>query len=119
MAMGLHRLASTAIGAVILTLAICGAKAENAGAWRLHGTLEGDARPLLCKDPETTNLIVDVAPRNSRAGRAFRRVWLPRHRLASFAASGRAGIRTARYSDTWRARRGRPSRPPLHRERRW
>src|SRR4249920_1028567 len=93
MAMGLHRLASTAIGAVILTLAICGAKAENAGAWRLHGTLEGDARPLLCKDPETTNLIVDVAPRNSRAGRAFRRVWLPRHRLASFAASGRAGIR--------------------------
>jgi hypothetical protein len=34
---------------VILALAISGAKAETAGAWRLHGTLEGDARPLLCK----------------------------------------------------------------------
>jgi hypothetical protein len=67
MAMGLHRLVSTAIGAVILALAICGAKAENAGAWRLHGTLEGDARPLLCKDPETTNLIVDVLGRAIQA----------------------------------------------------
>jgi hypothetical protein len=61
--MGLHRLASAAIGAVILALAICGAKAETAGTWRLHGTLDGDARPLLCKDPETANLVVDVLGR--------------------------------------------------------
>ena len=68
--MGLHRLASAAIGAVILALAISGAKAETAGAWRLHGTLEGDARPLLCKDPETANLVVDVLGRaiQARAG---------------------------------------------------
>jgi Putative peptidoglycan binding domain len=32
---------------VILALAICGAKAETAGTWRLHGTLEGDATPKL------------------------------------------------------------------------
>ena len=59
-----------AIGPVILALAISGAKAETAGAWRLHGTLEGDARPLLCKDPETTNLVVDVLGRaiQARAG---------------------------------------------------
>jgi hypothetical protein len=67
--MGLHRLAS-AMGAVILALAICGAKAETAGTWRLHGTLEGDARPLLCKDPETANLVVEVLGRaiQARAG---------------------------------------------------
>jgi hypothetical protein len=58
--MGLHRLALAAIGPVILALAISGAKAETAGAWRLHGTLEGDARPLLCRDPETTILVVEV-----------------------------------------------------------
>ena len=68
--MGLHRLASAAIGAVILALAICGAEAETAGTWRLHGTLEGDARPLLCKDPETANLVVEVLGRaiQARAG---------------------------------------------------
>ena len=38
-----------------------------AGTWRLHGTLEGDARPLLCKDPETANLIVDVLGRAIQA----------------------------------------------------
>jgi hypothetical protein len=68
--MGLHRLASVAIGAVILALAISGAKAETAGAWRLHGTLDGDTRPLLCKDPETANLVVEVLGRaiQARAG---------------------------------------------------
>jgi peptidoglycan hydrolase-like protein with peptidoglycan-binding domain len=54
---------SAVSGALIGVLAICGAKAESAGAWRLHGTLDGDARPLLCKDPETANLVVDVLGR--------------------------------------------------------
>jgi Putative peptidoglycan binding domain len=43
---------------------------ETSGTWRLHGTLEGDARPLLCKDPETANLVVKVLGRaiQARAG---------------------------------------------------
>ncbi len=66
----LRRGLSAAIGASIGVLAIAGAKAETAGTWRLHGTLEGDARPLLCKDPESANLVVDVLGRaiQARAG---------------------------------------------------
>ncbi len=66
----LRRGLSAAIGASIMVLAICSAKAENAGTWRLHGTLDGDARPLLCKDPETAKLVVDVLGRaiQARAG---------------------------------------------------
>jgi peptidoglycan hydrolase-like protein with peptidoglycan-binding domain len=59
----LRRGLSAAVGASLVMLTISLARAEGPTAWRLHGTLDGEARPLLCKDPETANLVVDVLGR--------------------------------------------------------
>jgi peptidoglycan hydrolase-like protein with peptidoglycan-binding domain len=57
------RVKSAAISVGIAFLTAAGAQAQNAPEWRLHTTLEGEQRPLLCKDPETVDLIVAVLGR--------------------------------------------------------
>ncbi len=61
--MALRSAIPAVIGASIAILVFSAAMAESPAPWRLHGTLEGDARPLLCKDPDSVNLIVDVLGR--------------------------------------------------------
>jgi peptidoglycan hydrolase-like protein with peptidoglycan-binding domain len=51
---------SAAFGALITFACILGVQAEDSSAWRLHTTLDGDARPFLCKDRETVDLVVAV-----------------------------------------------------------
>lgn len=51
---------SAALGILVLFACLTTVQAESGGAWRLHSTLEGDARPLLCKDPGAADLIVGV-----------------------------------------------------------
>lgn len=52
-----------AAGAAIVMLALGGSGAKGASSLRLHTTLEGDARPFLCKDLDSTTLVVAVLGR--------------------------------------------------------
>jgi hypothetical protein len=52
-----------AVGALIVSVSLAPARAESGQSWRLHTTLEGDARPFLCKDRETVDLVGAVLRR--------------------------------------------------------
>ena len=64
------RVKSAAIGVGIAFLTATGTQAQTPPQLRLHTTLEGEQRPLLCKDPETVGLIVAVLGRAIEAGAA-------------------------------------------------
>ena len=51
---------SAALGLFTLLACLATARGETGGVWRLQSALEGDARPLLCKNPATVDLIVGV-----------------------------------------------------------
>jgi hypothetical protein len=51
---------SATLALSVLFTCLTAVQAESGGVWRLHSTLESDARPLLCKDPGTVDLIVGV-----------------------------------------------------------
>ncbi len=57
------RVESAAIGVGIAFLTATGTQAQTPPQLRLHTTLEGEQRPLLCKDSETVGLIVAVLGR--------------------------------------------------------
>jgi hypothetical protein len=61
------KIRSAAIGLAMAVLGIVGDQAEPAQEVRLHGALEGEQRPLLCKDPETVGLVVGVLGRALKA----------------------------------------------------
>lgn len=52
-----------ALAAFGICLAAAATEAENAPSLKLHSTLEGDSRPLLCKDQDTVGLVVSVLGR--------------------------------------------------------